>query len=123
MKILKWILIIIGILLTLLLVLINLAAPRFRTPDKKIEQAFSEAGIPFEIHRADYQGDPIRWVESGNLDAKTLVLFFHGAPGGFGDFSGYKLLTTERGFVVKQNSACSKNVVGFAIINCHPMCI
>jgi len=89
MKLLKWLLIILGAILVLLLVLINLAAPRFRTSDQKITTFFTEAGIDYKIHSQDYEGEAIRWVEAGDLSSKSVVLFFHGAPGGFGDFSGY----------------------------------
>ncbi|MEO0338889.1 MAG: alpha/beta hydrolase [Bacteroidota bacterium] len=91
MKWLKWIGIVLGGLVVLLLLFINLMAPRFRYADRKIAKTFKKTEIPYKIHRTQYCGAPIRWTEAGKPDAQTLIFFFHGAPGGFGDFKDYMI--------------------------------
>lgn len=89
MKFLKWIGIILAVLITGLLIFINLMSPRFRMPDEKIGEVFEGKGIDYAIHTESFNGREIRWVEAGKMESGTLMLLFHGAPGGFGDYSAY----------------------------------
>lgn len=89
MKILKWILGVILGLLVLLLLLFHLAAGWFRFPDRQIEKKLSKAGVPHQIHKQSYRDFSLRWIEAGDPEASTLVFLFHGAPGGFGDYSAF----------------------------------
>jgi pimeloyl-ACP methyl ester carboxylesterase len=91
MKFLKWLGIIVLSLIVLILVFINLAAFRFRMPDKSIAKHFQKAEVAFKIHQERLGDCEIRWVESGNLASDSLIFFSHGAPGGFSDFSKYMI--------------------------------
>ena len=68
----------------------------FRSSDEKTIRYFHKRGVEIRIHRRDFNGESIRYVEvlpAYAADAASLLLFVHGAPGSSGDY--YRFLADE----------------------------
>lgn len=89
-KVLKIIIIVFIALLALLLLAMHLLMP-FRDSDKKIEKYFAEKNVPVVIHHENYQGEPVRFIETQGEQApdSTLIVFVHGAPGSLSDHKAF----------------------------------
>ncbi|NNE26886.1 MAG: alpha/beta hydrolase [Saprospiraceae bacterium] len=89
-SILFWGSLIISVLFILALLIINIMASVFNSTDYAIDEYFSKLNTPFQIHRTPYQGDELRFVETGiQNDTVPLLLFIHGAPGTWDAFKQY----------------------------------
>ncbi|KAA3638929.1 MAG: alpha/beta fold hydrolase, partial [Bacteroidetes bacterium] len=63
----------------------------FNEKDKKLKAYFEEAGVEVKIHHQEYQGKPIRFIETKGETApdSSLVVFVHGAPGSLSDHKAF----------------------------------
>lgn len=89
MKILKWIGIILLAIPVIIIILLHVFESNFRSGPKMIEKTFEANNIPHKVQTAPYQDGALRWIEVGNPEAPNTVLFFHGAPGSWSDFSDF----------------------------------
>lgn len=89
-KVFKILAIIILILLILIPIAMHFLMP-FNEKDEKLKAYFQEAGVEVKIHHQEYQGKPIRFIETKGESApdSTLVVFVHGAPGSLSDHKAF----------------------------------
>lgn len=89
MKWVKWVAVIFAILLIILIGITYLVEPMIVNGSDKAKEIFKEAGVKYKEHIEVINGRTNRWIESGSTDSKYTILFFHGAPGSWADFSLY----------------------------------
>ncbi|MCB0650763.1 MAG: alpha/beta fold hydrolase [Saprospiraceae bacterium] len=89
-KVLRIIGIVFFILLAFVFFAMHFLMP-FRESDKKIEKYFAEKHVPVVIHHVEYQGAPVRFIETKGSEApdSTLIIFVHGAPGSLSDHKAF----------------------------------
>lgn len=62
----------------------------FRTADRGVKRYFVKRGVEAKIQRIPYEGDSLRWIETGISDPEApLLVFVHGAPGSSNNFFRY----------------------------------
>jgi len=89
MKWVKWIGGIAALLFIILIGLTYLVEPMIVNGPDKTKELFEKAGVPYQEHIEVINGRSNRWIESGSSESKYTILFFHGAPGSWADFSFY----------------------------------
>lgn len=62
---------------------------KFRTTDKKAMESFRAKKLNAQFHQYKFGKRNIHYVESGNANASTLLLFIHGSPGSWNAFESY----------------------------------
>lgn len=85
-RVLRWILVVLGVLVCAILGALYYFGSVMRS-DTKI--AAHLESIPHVIHRDTIDGQSMRWLSVGDTTADHTILFFHGAPGSWMDFSDY----------------------------------
>ena len=89
-SILFWGSIIVLVLFILALIILNIMASVFNSPDYAIKEYFTDLNTPHEIHRIKFEGKDLRYIETGvQSDKVPLLLFIHGAPGTWDAFKQY----------------------------------
>ncbi len=90
LKVLKILSITFLVLFILILLAMNFLIP-FKESDEKLTSYFAERNVEVHIHHQEYQGKPIRFIETKGTDApdSTLVIFVHGAPGSLSDHKAF----------------------------------
>jgi pimeloyl-ACP methyl ester carboxylesterase len=61
----------------------------FRTTDKKAMESFKAKKLNAQFHQYKLGKRTIHYVESGNANASTVLLFIHGSPGSWNAFESY----------------------------------
>jgi pimeloyl-ACP methyl ester carboxylesterase len=61
----------------------------FRTTDKKAMESFKAKKLNAQFHQYKLGKRTIHYVESGNANASTVLLFIHGSPGSWNAFENY----------------------------------
>lgn len=89
-KVLKIIGIVLAVVIVLVFLAMHLLMP-FKESDNKLTKYFNEKNVPVKIHRLDYEGAPVRFIETKRSEApdSTLVVFVHGAPGSLSDHKAF----------------------------------
>jgi pimeloyl-ACP methyl ester carboxylesterase len=89
-KVFKILAIIVLAFLILIPIAMNFLMP-FKESDEKLTKYFNERNVPVQIHHQDYEGKPIRFIETKGREApdSTLVVFVHGAPGSLSDHKAF----------------------------------
>ncbi len=89
-KILFWGSVTIAVLLVLFIVILNIISSTLNSPDYAIKAYFEDLNVEYQIHRTDYNGRELRYVETGiQEDSIPLLFFIHGAPGSWDAFKEY----------------------------------
>ena len=69
----------------------------FRTTDKGVRRHFAKRDVGVKIQRIPYEGDSLRWIETGLSGQEApLLVFVHGAPGSSNNFFRYLSDSTLR---------------------------
>ena len=88
-RFIKWLGILILVLLGLLLLLLHGVSGFFRGGDDQVRDHFDSVGYSYEIHEEQIRDREIRWITTGAQQNNRAILFLHGAPGSWKDFSQY----------------------------------
>lgn len=88
-KIAKWVGLLLVTTLLLLLLFLHALSGFFRGDNDKIKEHFESSGFAYEIHQELINERPMRWITTGNQKSNKGILFLHGAPGSWQDFSEY----------------------------------
>ena len=84
-----WFSIIFIAVITIILILLHSVSGYLRGNDKTLETTFKESNYHYSLHHDTLLGHDIRWFSTGDNAISKTILFFHGAPGSWQDFSEY----------------------------------
>lgn len=88
-KWLKWISILIVLSISIIIIILHGVEPFMRGDDNYLTELSENTGMSFKYDYKAFRGDSLRYISCGNTASDTIILFFHGAPGSWMDFSSF----------------------------------
>ena len=77
------------IIIVFLLIFLHTVSGFLRGGNNQIRDHFDSAGYSYEIHEEQIRNREIGWIATGTKQNNRAILFLHGAPGSWKDFSQY----------------------------------
>lgn len=88
-KLVRWMAYLILALVLLIVGFLYYIEPTINGSEKHAKKIFEEVGFNYSSAYTSIGVDSLHSIISGNDSAQTLILFFHGAPGSWADFSSF----------------------------------
>lgn len=89
MKIIKWSAAIILALFIAFLIFLYAITPVLNGNEKRTKAFFEECGASYNQFHFKWKDREVNVIESGDRNSNKMILFIHGAPGSYKDFSEY----------------------------------
>jgi pimeloyl-ACP methyl ester carboxylesterase len=88
-QITKWSVIIVIVLTLFVVIALHSISSRLRGDADSISTLFDEYNYEYVVNLDTIDGSAIRSITTGKLNSTKTILFFHGAPGSWKDYSDY----------------------------------